>query len=178
LRAVAGVGAPAALRGARSRGHDRLSRALRRGSGPAARHCESGELVPRVDRWTAARRAELSLSATHRPEVSFGRITLRLLQRLLVEHQMRLLIVALLLVGCNSVALKSNGATIAGAVSKPNGNAPFPALVLLHGCGGPQPGNALWAAELNKWGYVTMEIGRASCRVRGEVRVDATEMTK
>ena len=72
---------------------------------------------------------------------------------------MRVIIAAsLLLVGCNSIALKSNDATISGSVSKPDGNGPFPAIVLLHGCGGPQPGNALWAAELNKWGYVTLEV--------------------
>jgi dienelactone hydrolase len=72
---------------------------------------------------------------------------------------MRALVVAsLLLVGCSSVSLKSTDAKIAGTVGKPDGNGPFPALVLLHGCGGPQPGNALWATELNKWGYATMEV--------------------
>ena len=72
---------------------------------------------------------------------------------------MRALVVAsLLLVGCSSVSLKSDDATIAGTVGKPEGNGPFPALVLLHGCCGPQPGNAVWAAQLNKWGYVTMEV--------------------
>jgi len=72
---------------------------------------------------------------------------------------MRLLVVAsLLLVGCNSVALKSGDARIGGIVARPAGNRPSPALVLLHGCGGPQPGNGLWAADLNSWGYVTLEV--------------------
>ena len=72
---------------------------------------------------------------------------------------MRVLVVAsLLLVACNSVALKSGDAKIAGSLAKPDGTGPFPSLVLLHGCGGPQPGNALWAAELNSWGYVTLEV--------------------
>lgn len=90
---------------------------------------------------------------------------------------MRVLIVALLLVGCNTVALKSNGATIRGAVSKPDGNGPFPAIVLLHGCGGPQPGNALWAAELNKWGYVTMEIDSFFHRGVKEICTDLKRVT-
>ncbi|HEY3101277.1 MAG TPA: prolyl oligopeptidase family serine peptidase, partial [Methylomirabilota bacterium] len=79
--------------------------------------------------------------------------------------------------GCNTVALKSNGATIRGAVSKPDGNGPFPAIVLLHGCGGPQPGNALWAAELNKWGYVTMEVDSFFHRGVKEICTDLKRVT-
>ena len=72
---------------------------------------------------------------------------------------MRVLILAsLLFVGCSSVMLKSDDAKISGTTGKPDGDGPFAAIVLLHGCGGPQPGNALWAAELNKWRYVTMEV--------------------
>ena len=91
---------------------------------------------------------------------------------------MRVLIAAsLLLVGCNSVTLKSNEATVGGSVSKPDGNGPFPALVLLHGCGGPQPGNALWAAELNKWGYVTIEIDSFVRRGVKEICTDLKRVT-
>ncbi len=91
---------------------------------------------------------------------------------------MRVLIAAsILLVGCNSVTLKSNEATVGGSVSKPDGNGPFPALVLLHGCGGPQPGNALWAAELNKWGYVTIEIDSFVRRGVKEICTDLKRVT-
>jgi dienelactone hydrolase len=90
---------------------------------------------------------------------------------------MRVLVAALLLVGCNSIALKSNDATIRGAVSKPTGGGPFPAIVLLHGCGGPQPGNALWAAELNKWGYVTIEIDSFVHRSVREICTDPRRVT-
>src|ERR671934_3168358 len=99
------------------------------------------------------------------------------LQPSFAEHPMRVFIAALLLVGCNSVALKSNDATIRGAVSKPTGGGPFPAMILLHGCGGPQPGNALWAAELNKWGYVTIEIDSFVHRGVREICTDPTRVT-
>src|ERR671937_751231 len=90
---------------------------------------------------------------------------------------MRVLVAVLLLVGCNSVTLKSNDATVSGAVSKPTGGGPFPAMILLHGCGGPQPGNALWAAELNKWGYVTIEIDSFVHRGVREICTDPTRVT-
>ena len=94
---------------------------------------------------------------------------------------MRVLVVAvvavLMLVGCNSVALKSGDAKIAGTVAKPDGNGPFPALVLLHGCGGPQPGNALWAAELNTWGYVTLEVHSFFGRGVNEICTNSSKVT-
>jgi len=68
------------------------------------------------------------------------------------------LVMILLLFGCGTVTIKSNDDRIVGAISKPDGNGPLPALVLMHGCGGPQPGNGIWARELNSWGYVTMEV--------------------
>jgi dienelactone hydrolase len=88
-----------------------------------------------------------------------------------------MLIVALLLAGCGSVSLKSNDATVTGAVGKPGGTGPFPALVLLHGCGGPQPGNALWAGELNRWGYVTMELDSFSGRGVKEICTNSSKVT-
>jgi dienelactone hydrolase len=90
---------------------------------------------------------------------------------------LRVLLVALLLLGCNAVVLKSNGAMVRGAVNKPNGHGPFPALVLLHGCGGPQPGNAVWAAELNGWGYVTLEVDSFVHRGVREICTDSKRVT-
>ena len=91
---------------------------------------------------------------------------------------MRVLAVALvMLVGCNSVALRSGDAKIAGTVAKPAGNGPFPALVLLHGCGGPQPDNALWAAELNDWGYVTLAVHSFFGRGVNEICTNPSKVT-
>jgi dienelactone hydrolase len=38
----------------------------------------------------------------------------------------------------------------------PPGKGPFPAVILLHGCGGRGPGQLLWADRLNAWGYAVL----------------------
>ena len=48
------------------------------------------------------------------------------------------------------------GIPIWGHLSKPEGEGPFPALVLMHGCGGIHSSHDLWAKLLNKLGYVTL----------------------
>lgn len=56
--------------------------------------------------------------------------------------------------------------TLSGRLKKPDGNGPFPAVVLLHGCGGIQPKrDHRWAGRLLKWGYVTLQVD--SFRPRG-----------
>jgi dienelactone hydrolase len=46
-----------------------------------------------------------------------------------------------------------------GRLKKPAGDRPFPAIVLLHGCGGVQPKrDHLWAERLAGWGYVTLQV--------------------
>jgi dienelactone hydrolase len=44
-----------------------------------------------------------------------------------------------------------------GKFSKPAGVGPFPAVVIMHGCGGP-PGHQEWIGRLNDWGYATYYI--------------------
>lgn len=52
--------------------------------------------------------------------------------------------------------------TISGTLRKPQGEGPFPALVLLHGCGGgPLTSKAEWLTSL---GYVTLEVDSFSRR--------------
>jgi dienelactone hydrolase len=49
--------------------------------------------------------------------------------------------------------------TLAGKLQKPAGDGPFPAVVLLHGCGGIQPKrDHRWAERLSDWGYVTLQV--------------------
>lgn len=43
-------------------------------------------------------------------------------------------------------------------LSKPEGDGPFPAVVLLHGCSGLAPRSRLWAERLNDWGYATLIV--------------------
>src|SRR5215468_1789782 len=44
-----------------------------------------------------------------------------------------------------------------GKFSPPAGSGPFPAVVIMHGCGGP-PGHSEWVKRLNDWGYATYYI--------------------
>ena len=55
---------------------------------------------------------------------------------------------------------------LSGRLQKPDGDGPFPAVVLLHGCAGVQPKrDHLWAKRLVSWGYVTLQVD--SFRPRG-----------
>jgi dienelactone hydrolase len=53
---------------------------------------------------------------------------------------------------------------------KPDGNGPFPAVVLLHGCGGLGPGGVAqqvefaWAKRLRDWGYIALTVDSFSPR--------------
>lgn len=54
--------------------------------------------------------------------------------------------------------------TIRGYLSKPEGEGPFPAVVLLHGCGGIKDRSYIWASKLNEWGYVSLIVDSFSPR--------------
>jgi dienelactone hydrolase len=75
------------------------------------------------------------------------------------------------LVGCGVVTFnsQSEGQRIAGVLRKPNGDGPFPAVVLMHGCGGVQPGNEQWVTEITKWGYVTLMVDSFGPRGLSEI---------
>ena len=45
-----------------------------------------------------------------------------------------------------------------GYLTRPYGNGPFPAVVLLHGCAGFGPRETHWADRLRSWGYVALAI--------------------
>ena len=50
------------------------------------------------------------------------------------------------------------GETIAGYLDKPDGEGPFPAIILMHGCGGMGRWNGIWSRRLVEWGYVVLEM--------------------
>lgn len=51
------------------------------------------------------------------------------------------------------------GAPLTGLLSKPKGDGPFPAVVLMHGCAGIRTNrDATWASHLMRWGYVTLQM--------------------
>ena len=45
-----------------------------------------------------------------------------------------------------------------GQLTKPSGDGPFPALVLLHGCSGPLEHYSEWIVRLRRWGYVSLMV--------------------
>jgi dienelactone hydrolase len=64
---------------------------------------------------------------------------------------------------CGAALLPTDPARIpayvgaSGEFAKPAGSGPFPAVVIMHGCGGP-PGHQEWIGRLNGWGYATYYI--------------------
>jgi poly(3-hydroxybutyrate) depolymerase len=76
------------------------------------------------------------------------------------------IILALLCLSCatyQSVSFKSEPAAedsleISGNLYKPEGNGPFPAVVVLHGCAGIDDHFRAWAEQLKKWGYVALIV--------------------
>jgi len=54
---------------------------------------------------------------------------------------------------------------LTGRMKKPEGDGPFPAVVLLHGCGGISPRrDHRWAERLTGWGYVTLQVDSFTAR--------------
>ena len=71
-----------------------------------------------------------------------------------------------------SKALGEARLMLAGKLTKPQGDGPFPAVVLLHGCGGIQKQrDDLWAERLVSWGYAALQVD--SFRPRGDSNVCA-----
>jgi dienelactone hydrolase len=62
--------------------------------------------------------------------------------------------------GTAATATFGGGAlNLMGRLKKPDGDGPFPAVVLLHGCGGISPKrDHRWAERLSGWGYVTLQV--------------------
>ena len=47
---------------------------------------------------------------------------------------------------------------LTGLLTKPSGDGPFPAVVMLHGAGGLKDFYRPWATRLRGWGYVTLHV--------------------
>ena len=65
---------------------------------------------------------------------------------------------------------------LVGYLSRPDGPGPFPAVVLLHGCGGVQPNTAIWQAFFVRHGYAVFAVDsfqtrgvKEICRSTGQV---------
>lgn len=53
---------------------------------------------------------------------------------------------------------QATGSQLRGLLMRPDGEGPFPALVLLHGCDGMQPFQQQWGDQLVGWGYVVLLV--------------------
>ncbi|MBY2924698.1 dienelactone hydrolase family protein [Rhizobium leguminosarum] len=52
-----------------------------------------------------------------------------------------------------------------GYLSRPEGDGPFPAVVVMHGCGGIQPNTkTYWPQRLTSWGYVVLVVDSFTTR--------------
>jgi dienelactone hydrolase len=65
--------------------------------------------------------------------------------------------------------------TLTGKLTKPQGDGPFPAVVLLHGCAGIDKCNDEWADKLASWGYVALEVDSLGPRGLSEICDDLTD---
>jgi dienelactone hydrolase len=64
---------------------------------------------------------------------------------------------------------------LAGKLTKPQGNGPFPAVVLLHGCAGIwEYRDDLWAKRFADWGYVALQVDSFKPRSLSSICDDVT----
>ncbi len=57
-----------------------------------------------------------------------------------------------------------SGLQLLGRLAGPQGTGPFPAVVLLHGCGGIWRWNDYWVRTLVEWGYIVLDVDSLSPR--------------
>ncbi|MEH2498960.1 dienelactone hydrolase [Bradyrhizobium sp. AZCC 1678] len=53
---------------------------------------------------------------------------------------------------------ESKRVRLIGYLARPEGSGPFPAVVVLHGCGGFHQDMLAWADRLRRWGYVALAV--------------------
>jgi dienelactone hydrolase len=61
-----------------------------------------------------------------------------------------------------------------GKLTKPRGNGPFPAIVLLHGCAGIKSYQDMWAGRFASWGYVAFQVDSLGPRGLSSICEDAS----
>jgi dienelactone hydrolase len=75
---------------------------------------------------------------------------------------------------------ESNRVQLIGYLARPPGSGPFPAVVVLHGCGGFHQDMLAWADRLRHWGYVALAVDsfgpreiETNCGAFGDQPIDA-----
>ncbi len=72
----------------------------------------------------------------------------------------------------SSPAENGESLLLTGRLTRPKGNGPFPAVVLLHGCGGIRLYQDIWAERLAGWGYVALQVNSFEPRGASEICSD------
>jgi len=67
--------------------------------------------------------------------------------------------------------------TLRAEIYRPPGSGPFPAIIVLHGCGGHDAHHKLWAERLVSWGYVAVVMDSFSSRGFGDICKNTTTVT-
>jgi dienelactone hydrolase len=66
----------------------------------------------------------------------------------------------------------SEPAAISATLTKPAGSGPFPAVIVLHDCGGVSQKDRAWEARLAAWGYVAISPDSFGSRKKGNLCQD------
>ena len=61
-------------------------------------------------------------------------------------------------VSFRSAPVMEDSLVIDGLLYRPEGNGPFPAVVVLHGCSGVDYHHRAWAKQLKEWGYIALIV--------------------
>lgn len=67
--------------------------------------------------------------------------------------------------------------TVRAEIYRPRGNGVFPAVIVLHGCGGHDAHHERWAERLVTWGYVAIVVDSFASRGHGNICKETTAVT-
>lgn len=77
--------------------------------------------------------------------------------------------------GSNSKTADGKPLMLTGELLRPNGDGPFPAVIMLHGCSGLETYKkhlGIWAQRLMRWGYVSLIVDSFSPRGESNICAD------
>ncbi|MET3364713.1 dienelactone hydrolase family protein [Bradyrhizobium ottawaense] len=67
--------------------------------------------------------------------------------------------------------------TVRAEIYRPRGNGAFPAVIVMHGCGGHDAHHERWAERLVSWGYVAVVVDSFASRGYGSICKETTAVT-
>lgn len=67
--------------------------------------------------------------------------------------------------------------TVRAEIHRPSSSGTYPAIIILHGCGGPDAHHKLWAERLVSWGYVAVVVDSFGSRGFGNICKQTTAVT-